>query len=185
MQMASLSTVYSRSAQDKKENISSRRIQESGNDKTQQKGLQVAGVIGQYQKVHKTFLIGKSTRVSLGKSKQGHMSPLGTCTHARADFAVSSSGALVQLEEKIVSVAFPNMKRFRNLLVAEQQMSTMLQTLPSPSPVSCLKLVSQVGVEMFGTNFFHIYHLQPPITMRRSSRTATEKLERGSSILAT
>ena len=48
------------------------------------------------------------------------MSPLGTCTQARADFAVSSSGALVQLEEKIVSVAFPNMKRFRNLLVAEQ-----------------------------------------------------------------
>ena len=28
------------------------------------------------------------------------MSPLGTCTQARADFAVSSSGALVQLEEK-------------------------------------------------------------------------------------
>jgi len=48
------------------------------------------------------------------------MSPLGTCTQARADFAVSSSGALVQLEEKIVSVACPNMKRFRNLLVAEQ-----------------------------------------------------------------
>ena len=31
------------------------------------------------------------------------MSPLGTCTQARADFAVSSSEALVRLEEKIVS----------------------------------------------------------------------------------
>ncbi len=31
------------------------------------------------------------------------MAPLGTCTQARADFAVSSFGALVRLEEKIVS----------------------------------------------------------------------------------
>ena len=31
------------------------------------------------------------------------MAPFGTCTQARADFAVSSSEALVRLEEKIVS----------------------------------------------------------------------------------
>ena len=31
------------------------------------------------------------------------MAPIATCTQARADFAVSSSGALVRLEEKIVS----------------------------------------------------------------------------------
>ena len=34
-----------------------------------------------------------------------NVSPVGTCTQARADFAVSSSGALVQLEKKFQLLA--------------------------------------------------------------------------------
>ena len=56
----------------------------------------------------------------LSMSSPQKISPLGTRTQASADLAVSSSGARVQLEEKIAlqlgSVGCPDM----NLLVAEQ-----------------------------------------------------------------